>query len=81
MSSEVARSEAFNVRGLVPAAERLKEYQQQCKGLSKRLQARFWLEVLERDSEVKDLVRNNCQPKLTTTTSRRHKKWKQKRKT
>jgi hypothetical protein len=72
MSSKVPRLENFGVCGVVPPAERLKEYQEQSKGLSRRLQARFWLEVLERDSEMKDLVRNNCQPKLTTTRRSRN---------
>jgi hypothetical protein len=58
MSSKTARLEDFGARGVVPPAERLKEYQEQSKGLSRRLRARFWLEVFERDSEVKGLAQS-----------------------
>jgi len=53
---KTARLEDFGARGVVSPAERLKEYQEQCKGLSKNLQARFWLELLERDSDVRSLL-------------------------
>jgi hypothetical protein len=58
MSSKVARLEDFGARGVVPPVERLKEYQEQSKGLSRRLQARFWLEVLERDHEVAQIIKS-----------------------
>jgi len=54
-SSGHARLEDFGARGTVGPEERFKEYQEQCKGLSKRFQARFWLEVLTRDPEVAKL--------------------------
>ena len=56
--TESPRLEDFGARGVVPPAERLKEYQEQSKGLSRRLQARFWLEVLERDQEVARIVKS-----------------------
>jgi hypothetical protein len=58
MSEKVARLEDFGAHGVVPPIERLKEYQEQSKGLSRRLQARFWLEVLERDREVARIVKS-----------------------
>ena len=78
MSSNASRLEDFGASGVVSPIERLKEYQEQCKGLSKKLQARFWLEVLERDSEVKKLLQHDCHPELTTIP-RRSSRWKQKR--
>jgi hypothetical protein len=75
MISNASRLGDFGVRGLAPPAERLKAYQEQSKGLSRRLQARFWLEVLERDSQVKKLVQADCHPELTTI--RRSSRWKQ----
>ena len=47
-----ARLEDFGARGTINPEERLREYQRQCRGLRKPLQAKFWLEVLERDPEV-----------------------------
>jgi len=55
MSTQETRLEDFGARGVVSPSERLKEYQEQCKAMSKRLQARFWLEVLERDREVRQM--------------------------
>jgi len=81
LSEKVAHLEDFGARGIVSPAERFKQYQADCKVLPRAIQGRFWLEVLERDPQVKRLMRDDCQPELTTTTSRRHKKWKQKRKT
>jgi hypothetical protein len=53
---EVAHLEDFGVHGIVSPAERFEEYQVQCKGLSRKLQARFWLGVLERDPDVRRLL-------------------------
>jgi hypothetical protein len=36
--------------------ERLKEYKAQCRGLPKRLQAKFWLMVVSKDPEVARLI-------------------------
>lgn len=58
MRPEMARLEDFGARGVVPPTERLKEYQEQSKGLSRRLRARFWLEVLERDHDVARIVKS-----------------------
>jgi len=51
-----ARLEDFGARGIVSPTERLKEYQEQCKGLPKAKKARFWLGVLDRDPEVRQLA-------------------------
>jgi len=40
----------------VSPEERLKEYVDQCKGLPKTLQAKFWLDVLDGDPDVRALV-------------------------
>jgi len=53
---KAARLEDFGVRGIVSPAERLKEYQSQCKGLPKKVQARFWLGILERDPDLRRLL-------------------------
>lgn len=51
-----SRLEDFGVRGICTPEERLGEYKTQCRGLSKRLQAKFWLMVIERDAEVAKLL-------------------------
>ena len=51
-----SRLEDFGARGTVSPQERLREYQRQCRGLRKTLQAEFWLGVLERDPEVRALA-------------------------
>ena len=56
MTAKTAHLEDFGTRGVVPPVERLKEYQEQSKGLPKKLQARFWLEVLKGDPEVNEIV-------------------------
>ena len=48
--------EDFGVRGIMAPKQRLAEYKKQCKGLSKRLQAEFWLIVIAKDPEVRKLV-------------------------
>ena len=58
MSSNASRLEDFGARGIASPADRLKEYQSQSKGLPKKLQAKFWLEVLDRDTEVKRIIEN-----------------------
>jgi hypothetical protein len=50
--------EDFGARGVTSPVERLKVYQEQSKGLSKGLKARFWLEILERDHEVARIVKS-----------------------
>lgn len=79
MSSRVARLEDFGIRGTVAAAERLREYRRQCRGLSRRLQARFWLDVVKRDREVARLVRDDGQgiTDESHTNHRRVRKWRQ----
>ena len=53
---KTARLEDFGARGVVSPAERMQEYQSQCKGLPKKVQARFWLGILERDPDVRRLL-------------------------
>jgi hypothetical protein len=80
--TKVSRPEDFVARGAVPPAERLKAYQEQSKGLSRRLQGRFWLEVLERDHEVKSLVQDEVRrgaEQARNTDARRSQKWKRTR--
>jgi hypothetical protein len=48
--------EDFGARGIASPADRLKEYQAQSKGLPRKLQAKFWLEILERDPNVRKLL-------------------------
>lgn len=55
-SSGNARLEDFGTMGLTSPEERANEYKRQCRGLSTRLQAKFWLMVLEKDSEVAVLL-------------------------
>ena len=55
MSEKVAHLEDFGARGIVSPAERFRQYQADCKVLPRAKQGRFWLEVLERDHEVKEL--------------------------
>ena len=50
------RLEDFGVRETLSPKERLQEYQEQAKGMGKTVRARFWLGVLEKDSEVRALV-------------------------
>lgn len=54
--TKISRLEDFGARGIVPPAERLKEYQEQCKGLSRKVQAHFWLDILDSDLEVRRLL-------------------------
>ena len=51
-----SKLEDFGVSGIVTPKQRLEEYKRQCRGLSKRLQAKFWLTVMEKDSEVAILL-------------------------
>jgi hypothetical protein len=53
---ETAKLEDFGARSVVSPKDRLKEYQSQSKGLPRKLQARFWLEVLKGDPEVNEIV-------------------------
>ena len=52
----VARLENFGIQRLATPKQRLLEYKRRCKGLSKGLQARFWLAILEKDVEVAALL-------------------------
>jgi len=70
--SQVAHLEDFGARGVVPPAERLKEYQEQSRGLSRRLQARFWLEILERDHEVARIIKSKGIEGMGNAGKRRH---------
>ena len=56
MTIRNARLEDFGTRGTIGPEERLREYQRQCKGLRKPFRAKFWLEVLERDPDVRALA-------------------------
>jgi hypothetical protein len=78
MNEKTVRLEDFGAHGVVSPAERFRDYQQESKGLARKCQARFWLEVLERDSQVRKLARDDRQPELTTIP-RRSSRWKQKR--
>jgi len=57
MDSKIARLEDFGVRNATTPEERLKVYQDQCKGLPKVKQALFWAGVLDADPEVAKLLR------------------------
>ena len=72
MNSKTSRLEDFGARGVVPPDERFKEYQEQSKGLSRRLQARFWLEVLERDQEVARIVESKGEEGMGNGKRRRY---------
>jgi hypothetical protein len=50
------RLEDFGIRNTTSPEERLAEYKSQCKGISQRLQAKFWLMVFEKDKEVAKLI-------------------------
>lgn len=52
---ENTRLEDFGVIKVAGPEGRLEEYKRQCRELPKIRQARWWLEVLEHDSEVKAL--------------------------
>lgn len=52
MTMSTSRLEDFGTRGMTTPEERLKEYKEQCRGLPKRLQARFWLMIMQKDPEV-----------------------------
>jgi hypothetical protein len=77
MNEKTVRLDDFSARGVVSPAERFRDYQQESKGLARKRQARFWLGVLERDSQVRKLAQDDCQPWLTTT--RRSSRWKQRK--
>ena len=63
MDSKIARLEDFGVRNATTPEERLKVYQDQCKGLPKVKQALFWAGVLDADPEVSKLCRANGAPR------------------
>lgn len=54
--------EDCGVRGIPTPQERLRTYQQQSKGMGKKLRAKFWLGVLDSDKEVAKLCRANGSP-------------------
>jgi len=54
--AQVTRLEDFNVRGTVSPRERYEQYVEDCKALPKAKQARFWLEILDRDRDVRRLL-------------------------
>ena len=56
LTSQEPRLEDFGVCGITTPRQRLEEYKQQCRGLSKGLQAKFWLSVIEKDAEVAGLL-------------------------
>lgn len=50
------RLEDFGVGRIAGPKDRLEEYKRQCRELPKLRQARWWLQVLEHDPEVRALV-------------------------
>lgn len=56
MTGRSSSLDDFGARGTVTAEERHAEYQEQCKGLPQKKQARFWREVLMADPEVAKIV-------------------------
>jgi len=53
---KAARLEDFGIREIVSADKRLRQYIKDCKQLPRAKRGRFWLEVLEHDSEVRSLL-------------------------
>ena len=51
----MTKLEDFGIRSVDSPEQRLEEYKSQCKGLSQRLQAKFWLMVFKNDKEVAKL--------------------------
>jgi len=65
-SNDNARLESFGISGLTSPEERNAEYIRQCKGLSQRLRAKFWLMILEKDPEVAKLRGVGPRPRRRT---------------
>lgn len=54
--------EDFGAQRTVNPRDRLREYQEQCRGLARMVKARFWSEVLRNDPEVANLVKASGGP-------------------
>ena len=56
MISDNASLEDFGLSGMTTPEERKKEYVRQSKGMHRRLRAKFWLMILDKDPEVAKLL-------------------------